>query len=177
MSAIYISMRISSKQYLLIKSLPKESFLILHMMSNASKFYCCNEHYNRLYMFHFIHIELSKANFRFLFLTLHSEFFLYYFEQALLNFLITFPFTSTILSNIVHLLPSEWCLATSFYQRSANHVYLFLGNLLYLIYLILIVPYQLIFILVLSILKQKSRVKYHPALSEIILTALITKVH
>ena len=52
--------------------------------------------------------------------------------------LITSSFSCTIFSYMVCRLLSEWCVATSFYQSSANHVsfYAFfnLRNLLYLIY-------------------------------------------
>lgn len=36
--------------------------------------------------------------------------------------LITSTFSCAIFSDMVYCLPSEWCVATSFYQRSANHV-------------------------------------------------------
>ena len=53
--------------------------------------------------------------------------------------LITSSFSCTIFSDMVYRLLSEWCVVTSFYQRSANHVsfYLFfnLRNLSYLILL------------------------------------------
>ena len=45
---------------------------------------------------------------------------------------------------MVYKLLSEWCVATSFYQSSANHVYFYaLFNLRNLLYLIFIVPYRL----------------------------------
>ena len=51
--------------------------------------------------------------------------------------LITSSFSCTIFSDMVYRLLSEWCVVTSFYQSSANHVYFyaffFLRNLLYLI--------------------------------------------
>ena len=51
--------------------------------------------------------------------------------------LITSSLSCTIFSDMVYRLLSEWCVPTSFYQRSANHVsfYAFfnLRNLLYLI--------------------------------------------
>ena len=54
--------------------------------------------------------------------------------------LITSSFSCTIFSDMVCCLLSEWCVAISFYQSSANHVSLYLlfnlPNLLYLIYLI-----------------------------------------
>ena len=46
--------------------------------------------------------------------------------------LITSSFSCTIFSDMVCCLPSEWCVATSFYQRAPNHVSLFLRNLFYL---------------------------------------------
>ena len=39
---------------------------------------------------------------------------------------------SRIFRKMVCCLPSEWCVATSFYQRAPNHVSLFLRNLFYL---------------------------------------------
>ena len=51
--------------------------------------------------------------------------------------LITSSFSCTIFSDMVCCLLSEWCVATSFYQRAANHVFFYplfnLRNLLYLI--------------------------------------------
>ena len=51
--------------------------------------------------------------------------------------MITSSFSCTIFSDVVYRLLSEWCVVTSFYQSSANHVYFyaffFLRNLLYLI--------------------------------------------
>ena len=58
-------------------------------------------------------------------------------DSSLICPLITSSFSCTIFSDMVYRLLSEWCVATSFYQSSANHVsfYLFsnLRNLLYLI--------------------------------------------
>ena len=51
--------------------------------------------------------------------------------------LITSSFSCTIFSDMVCCLLSEWCVATSFYQRSANHVsFYLLFNLRNLFYLI-----------------------------------------
>ena len=51
--------------------------------------------------------------------------------------LITSSLSCTIFSDMVYRLLSEWCVATSFYQSSANHVYFYavfnLRNLLYFI--------------------------------------------
>lgn len=52
---------------------------------------------------------------------------------SLRSLLITASFSCTIFSDMVCCLLSNACVATSFYQRSANHVFLFLPTLFYLI--------------------------------------------
>ena len=53
-----------------------------------------------------------------------------FFHAALNQFLylplITYSFSCTIFSDMVYKLLSEWCVLTSFYQRSANHVSFYL---------------------------------------------------
>ena len=63
------------------------------------------------------------------------ELFLYAASYEFLEFSLDYgPFSCTIFSDMVCCLFSNGGVATSFYQRPANHIFLFLRNLFYLIH-------------------------------------------